>query len=159
QSLGGRRPPAGIPDQHQEHVRLMLDILVLACWTDSTRSATLMLGDAQTGRDFSFLDGAKGGFHKLSHHRADPTQRAQYERIGTWHVEQLAYLLERMQGLDEGGSSLLDNSMIMFGSSLKDGNRHDEHNLPLILAGSGAGTIRPGRRVRAAEDTPLCNLY
>ena len=136
-----------------------MDVLLLAFWTDTTRISTLMLGDAQTGRDFSFLEGVKGSFHKLSHHRDDLQVRDQYERIGTWHVQQLAYLLERMQGLDEGGSTLLDNCMLMFGSSLKDGNKHDNHDLPILLAGKAGGAIRPGRRIREEEDTPLCNLY
>lgn len=153
------RPPAGIPDNHEEHVRLMMEVLVLAFWTDTTRISTLMLGDAQTGRDFSFLDGVKGSFHKLSHHRDDPRVRDQYERIGTWHVEQVAWMLERMKGLDEGGSSLLDNCQILFGSSLKDGNKHDNHDLPLMIAGKAGGRIRSGRRIRAGKDTPMCNLY
>lgn len=153
------RPPEGVPKDHQEHVRLMLDILTLAFWTDSTRISTLMLGDAQTGRDFSFLEGVTGSFHKLSHHREKKDVRDQYERICTWHVEQVAYFLEKLKSLSEGDSSLLDNCQILFGSSLKDGNRHLENNLPLILAGRGAGTIRSGRRIRATEDTPLCNLY
>lgn len=153
------RPAAGIPDDHKEHVRLMMDVLLLAFWTDTTRISTLMLGDAQTNRNFSFLDGVRGNFHKLSHHRNDPSVRDQYERIGTWHVEQLAYLLERMQSLDEGGTSLLDNSMLMFGSSLKDGNEHNNHDLPILLAGRAGGAIRSGRRIRAEADTPLCNLY
>ena len=153
------RPAAGIPDDHKEHVRLMMDVLLLAFWTDTTRISTLMLGDAQTSRDFSFLDGVKGNYHKLSHHRNDPRVRDQYERIGTWHVEQLAYLLERMKGLDEGGSSLLDNSMVMFGSSLKDGNEHNNHDLPIVVAGKAGGAIRSGRRIRSEEDTPMCNLY
>ena len=157
--LNIHRPAPGIPDDHQDHVRLMMDVMLLAFWTDSTRISTLMLGDAQTGRDFSFLDGVKGGFHKLSHHRDDVRVRDQYQRIGTWHVEQLAYLLERMQGLDENGSSLLDNSMLMFGSSLKDGNKHDNHDLPILIAGKAGGAIRSGRRIRSPEDTPLCNLY
>ncbi|MBK9169985.1 MAG: DUF1552 domain-containing protein [Bryobacterales bacterium] len=153
------RPGAGIPDTHQEHVRLMLDILVLAFWTDTTRIATFMFGDAQTGQDYSFLPGVKGGFHSLSHHLNEPAKREQYEKIVNWHMEQLAYFLGRAKGLDEGGTSLLDNSMILFGSSLKDGNRHDPENLPLLLAGRGKGTLRPGRRLRAAEKTPLCNLH
>ena len=82
-----------------------------------------------------------------------------YETIINWHMNQAAYFLERMRGLDEGGSSLLDNSMVMFGSSLRDGNIHDPSNLPLILAGRAKGALRPGRRVRAQPDTPLCNLY
>ncbi len=153
------RPAVGIPDVHQEHLRLMLDIMVLAFWTDSTRVATFMMGNAQTGRNFSFLDGVKGSFHSISHHRNQPEMLAQYERIGTWHVEQVAYLLERMRTLDEGGTSLLHNSQVLFGSTLKDGNSHDPHDLPLLLAGGGCGAIRPGRRLRARPDTPLCNLY
>lgn len=157
--LGVSRPAPGIPDSHEEHVRLMLDILLLAFWTDTTRVATFMYGDAQTGRDFSFLDGVNGSFHGISHHRNEPERRAMYETIINWHTSQTAYFLERMRRLDEGGSSLLDNSMVLFGSSLRDGNIHDPSNLPLILAGRAKRALRPGRRVRTAPDTPLCNLY
>ena len=153
------RPGPGIPDTRAEHLRLMLDILVLSFWTDSTRIATMMMGDAQSGQDYGFLPGVRGSFHGLSHHRNIPEQRAQYEKIVTWHTEQLAYFLNRMKSLDEGGKSLLDNSMILFGATLKDGNRHDPENLPVLLAGRGKGTLRPGRRVRFAEKTPLCNLH
>lgn len=153
------RPGPGIPETHKEHVRLMLDILILAFWTDSTRIATFMFGNAQTGRNFSFLTGVSGSFHSISHHRNKPDKLTQYETIGTWHIEQFAYFLERMKSLDEAGTSLLDNSMVFFGSTLKDGNRHDPHDLPLILAGRGGGSVRPGRRIRYKRDTPLCNLY
>lgn len=153
------RPSPGIPEDTKEHARLLLDILLLAFWTDSTRIATFMFGDAQTNRDFSFLDGVKGNFHQISHHREDPDKRTQYETIINWHVEQVAYVLEKMRGLDEGGTSLLDNSIVLFGSSLKDGNKHDPKNLPLLLAGRGKGTLRPGRRLRAKPDTPFCNLH
>jgi hypothetical protein len=154
------RPPAGIPSQHIDHVRLMLDIMVLAFWTDTTRISTLMFGNAQTGRNFSFIDGVtEGSFHGISHHRNEPGRIAQYEKIGTWHIEQLAYVIDRMRGLSEGDSTLLDNSMVFFGSTLRDGNKHDTENLPLILAGRGGGTIRAGRRLTAPERTPLCNLF
>jgi hypothetical protein len=153
------RPAAGIPQSHAEHLRLMLDILVLAFWTDTTRIGTFMMGDAQSGVDYSFLPGVKGSFHSLSHHGNVAETRDQYEKIVTWNVEQAAYFLNRLKSLDEGGTSLLDNSMIMVGGSIKDGNRHTEENLPLLLAGRGKGTIRPGRRLRAAAKTPLCNLY
>jgi hypothetical protein len=153
------RPVAGIPDSHEQHMRLMLDILVLSFWTDSTRIATFMFGDAQSGQDYSFLEGVKGSFHGLSHHRDEEATRRQYEKIVTWHMEQLAYFLGKMKGLDEGGTSLLDNSMIVFGATLKDGNRHDPENLPVLLAGRGKGTLKPGRRVRADVKTPLCNLH
>jgi hypothetical protein len=153
------RPVAGIPTSHLEHVRLMLDIMVLAFWTDSTRVATFMMGDAQSSHDYSFLPGVKGNFHGLSHHRDLPETRAQYEAIINWHTEQIAYLLTKMKGLKEGDGSLLDHSMVLFGSSLKCGNRHIEENLPLLLAGRGNGTLRPGRRVRFEKKTPFCNLH
>jgi len=153
------RPAAGLPDSHEQHVRLMLDLMVLAFWTDSTRVATFMFGDAQSGQDYSFLSGVKGNFHGLSHHRNEEPARQQYEKIINWHTTQLAYFLGKVKGLDEGGTSLLDNSMIVFGATLKDGNRHDPEDLPILLAGRGKGTLKPGRRVRAAVKTPLCNLH
>jgi hypothetical protein len=153
------RPAPGIPETHKEHVRLMLDILTLAFWSDTTRIGSFMFGDAQTMQDYSFIEGVKGGFHSLSHHGNVPEVRTQYEKIVTWHSEQLAYFLNRVKSLDEGGTSLLDNSMIMYGASLKDGNQHLVEDLPILIAGRGKGAIKPGRRLRAPEHTPLCNLY
>ncbi|EMI25490.1 DUF1552 domain-containing protein [Rhodopirellula europaea] len=153
------RPGPGLPEQHIEHVRLMMDIMVLAFWTDSTRVATFMMGNAQTGRNFSFIDGVNSSFHGISHHRNEPDRIVEYERIGTWHVEQYAYLIDRMRSLKEGDSTLLDNSMVMFGSTIRDGNKHDIENLPLLLAGRGGGVVRTGRRLVAPEKSRLCNLY
>jgi len=153
------RPGPGIPESHQEHVRLMLDIMVLAFWTDTTRISTFMLGNAQTGRNFSFLDGVRGSFHGLSHHRNEEKERQQYEKIVLWHLTQYAYLIDRMRRLDEGGRSLLDNSLVMYGSSIKDGNSHQEEDLPLLLAGKGGGSFKTNRRITAPKETPLCNMY
>jgi hypothetical protein len=153
------RPEAGVPQSHEEHVRLMLDIFILAFWSDTTRIGTFMFGDAQSNKDYSFLSGVRGGFHSISHHGNNPAAKEQYGKIIDWHMEQMAYFLGKVKNLDEGGTSLLDNSMIMFGGSLKDGNLHSVENLPLILAGKGKGTLRPGRRLRAPEQTPVCNLY
>ena len=153
------RPAPGIPATHAEHLRLMLDIFLLAFWTDTTRIGTFMLGDAQSPVDYSFLPGVKGNFHGISHHGEDPEKKEMYGRIINWNIEQVAYFLNRMKSLDEGGKSLLDNSMVMFGGTLKDGNRHTVSNLPLLLAGRAKGALRPGRRLRAPEHTPLCNLY
>jgi len=153
------RPAPGIPDTHAEHLRLMLDMFVLAFWSDSTRIGTFMLGDAQSSVDYSFLSGVKGAFHSLSHHGDKPETRDQYEKIVTWNIEQAGYFLNRLKNLDEGGTSLLDNSMILLGATIRDGNRHTEENLPLLLAGRGKGSLRPGRRLRAPAKTPLCNLY
>lgn len=155
------RPDAGIPEDHETHVRLMLDILTLAFWTDSTRVATFMFGNAQTGRSFGFLDGVSGSFHGLSHHRREEKPLDMYCRVVNWHMRQVAYLIERMDGLSEGDGhgSLLDNAMVLFGSTLKDGNSHDPRDLPLLLAGGGQGRLSPGRRIRYEAETPLCNLY
>ena len=154
------RPGPGIPLEHIEHLRLMLDIMVLAFWTDSTRIATFMIGEAQSDRRFGFLDGVGGtSWHGLSHHRNEANTLAQYEKIATWHVAQFAYLVDKLRSLKEGQTSVLDNSMILFGATIRDGNKHDIKNLPLLVAGRGGGTIRPGRRLRAEPDTPLCNLH
>ena len=152
------RPGPGIPEDFTEHTRLMLDILVLAFWTDTTRVATHMFGNAQTGRNFSFLDGVTGSYHGISHHKNEPGGIERYVRINHWHTEQLAYLLGRMHELREADGTLLDHSQVLFGSTIKDGNAHQEKDLPLILAGRGNGAYRPGRRIRFAEDTPLCNV-
>jgi len=144
---------------HTNHVRLMLDIMFLAFWTDSTRISSFMFGNAVSGRSFSFLDGVEGGHHQISHHENKEDKLTQYARINQWHVEQLAYLLERLHSTPEGQGTLLDNSMILFASGFRDGNRHDPHNLPLILAGRAGGTINPGRHLVYERNTPLCNLY
>jgi hypothetical protein len=153
------RPGPGIPTSRPEHMRLMMDIMVLALWSDTTRIGTFMTADAQTNADFSFLPNVRGGMHTLSHHAEEAEKKRQYEACVTWHVEQVAYFLKKLKSLDEGGKSLLDNSMVMFGCGIKCGNLHLEHNLPIAVAGRGKGTLRPGRRVRFAPETPLCNLY
>jgi hypothetical protein len=142
-----------------EHVRMMLDLMVLGFWSNSTRVTTFMFANAVSGRNFSFLEGVKGGHHEISHHKNDGEQLRQYARINQWHIEQYAYLLEKMQGIKEPGGSLLDNSMILFGAGMRDGNAHDPNNLPLILAGKAGGTIKTGRYLHQKEPTPLANLY
>jgi hypothetical protein len=154
---GGRRGGS----DHSEHVRLMLDMMVLAFWSDSTRVSTFMFGNAVSPRNFSFLPGVSGGHHEISHHQNKPESLAQYQKINQWHVEQLAYMLGRMKEIKEGddGSTLLDNSMVLFGSCMRDGNAHDPKNLPLLMAGRGGSTIATGRHLVYERGTPLCNLY
>jgi len=144
---------------HTQHVRLMMDIMVLAFWTDSTRVGTFMFGNAVSGKNFSFLDGVKGGFHEISHHQNNGKQMEQYKRINIWHMQQYAYMLNRMKKIDDGGRSLLSNSMILCGSPLRDGNKHEPRNVPTVLAGQGGGTVKTGRHLTTAKDTPLCNLW
>ncbi|MCM8531890.1 MAG: DUF1552 domain-containing protein [Lentisphaeraceae bacterium] len=152
-------PEAKIPKDHEKHVRLMLDVMLLAFWTDTTRVSSLMLGNAQSDKGYSFLPGVEGSHHELSHHREKPEVLNQYKQIVHFNMRQVAYFLEKMKQMNEGHGSLLDNSMVLFGSSIKDGNRHSEKNLPLILAGKAGGRVRSGRRLTSAPETPLCNLY
>ncbi|RMG15979.1 MAG: DUF1552 domain-containing protein [Bacteroidetes bacterium] len=142
-----------------EKVRLMLDIMVLAFWSDASRVGTFMFGNAASGRNFSFLEGVRGSFHSISHHQDDPRRMKQYELINRWHIEQVAYFLNRLQSIPEGDGSLLDHSMVLFGSGLRNGNKHAEENLPIILAGGGGGRIRSGQHLTFPENTPLANLY
>lgn len=144
---------------HTEHTRLMMDLMALAFWTDSTRVSTFMFGNSVSGRSFSFLDGVKGGHHEISHHENHADKLEQYTRINRWHVEQYAYFLDRLRSFKEGDGTVLDNSMILFGAGMRDGNAHSPRNLPILLAGRGGGTLATGRHLSYAKNTPLCNLY
>ena len=149
----------GTPKDFREHIDVMLDLMVLAFQTDSTRVCSFMFANDVSGRNFSFLDEVKGGHHELSHHENNEDKIKQYQKINRWHVEQFARMIGKMKAIKEGESNLLDNSMIMFGSSFSDGNRHDPDNLPILLAGRGGGTIKPGRHLAAEGQVPVCNLY
>ncbi len=144
---------------HTEHVRLMLDIMALGFWTDSTRVSTFMFGNAVSSKSFSFLPGVSGAHHETSHHENNEQKLAEYKRINAWHVEQYAYFLNKLRSIKEGQGTLLDNSMVLFGAGMRDGNKHDPHNLPLVLAGKGGGTVATGRHLLYERNTPLCNLY
>jgi len=145
--------------RHQEHVKLMLDLMVLAFYTDSTRVSSFMFGNSVSGRDFSFVDGVKGGFHEISHHENHADKLEMYRRINRWHSEQLAYFLDRLASLKEGEGSLLDNCLILHGAGIRDGNRHAPENLPLVLAGRGGGSVSPGRHLVYESKTPMANLH
>lgn len=153
---GERRRGTG---DHSEHVRLMMDLIALAFWSDSTRVASFMFGNEVSNRNFTFVDGVRGSHHQISHHKREADALEQLHLINRWHVEQYAYLLDRLKEIKEGDSNLLDNSMILFGCGFSDGDRHDPKNLPLVLAGKGGGTLATGRHVFYDRNTPLCNLY
>ncbi|QDT09292.1 DUF1552 domain-containing protein [Planctomycetes bacterium K23_9] len=149
----------GIPSEFPQHIDLMLDLIILAFRTDSTRVASFMFANDVSGRNFSFLDGVKGSHHELSHHENNEKKIAQYQKINQWHVARFARMLEKMKAITEGDGTLLDNSMVMFGSSFSDGNRHDPDNLPILLAGKAGGAIKSGQHLAAEGQVPLCNLY
>lgn len=142
-----------------EKTRLMMDIMALAFWSDASRVTTFMFGNSVSNRNFSFLDGVHGGHHSISHHMEKPETLEEYVRITQWHVEQYAYFINKLKSIKEGDKTLLDNSMIMFSSDLRDGNRHSPRNLPILLAGKGGGKIKSGQNLIFEKETPLANLY
>lgn len=142
-----------------EKVKLFMDLMVLAFWSDATRVTTFMFGNSVSGRNFSFLEGVNGGFHSISHHKDDPRRLDQYETINRWHIEQYGYFLRKLDAIKEGDGTLLDNSMVLFGSGLRNGNAHSPFNLPIVLAGKGGGTLKTGQNLVFEENTPLANLY
>ena len=170
------RPSAGVPEDYREYMRLLFDMIVLAFWADATRVSTFMLDHGQSNRYFNFIDGVQGTWHALSHWKdasgntedddgitswgSPAEKREQYNLVTKWHHEQVAYFLGRLKSIKEAdGRSLLDNSMILYGSNLADGHEHSEKNLPLLLAGRGGGTVHSGRAIRFRRDTSLSNLH
>jgi len=142
-----------------EKTRLMLDIMALAFWSDASRVSTFMFGNSVSDRNFSFLEGVRGNHHSISHHMNKEEALEEYIRISAWHVEQYAYFLNRLQNIKEGDKTLLDNSMILFSSDLRDGNRHSPRDLPIVLAGNGGGKLKTGQNLIFDKETPLANLY
>jgi hypothetical protein len=154
--------PKGIPKEDvQDHIRLMMDLLVLAFQTDLTRVATFPIANDGSNRPYRMI-GVSEGHHELSHHGKDPKKLEKIKKINSFHIEQFAYLLGRLQSVKESnGTSLLDNSMIVYGSGIGDGDRHNHDDLPILLAGKGGGSIEGGRHLvyPKRSDTPLMNLY
>ncbi|MHB8900860.1 MAG: DUF1552 domain-containing protein [Thermoguttaceae bacterium] len=150
--------PAGRPADFADHIRLMMDLMVLAMQTDSTRIMSYMFTNAGSNRSYSEIDVA-AGHHNLSHHGNDPEKQAQISKINRYHVSIFCHFLDRLAAVPDGDGTLLDHSLLMYGSGLADGNRHDHDNLPILLAGGACGTVRPGRHVRYTKETPLANLY
>lgn len=159
----GQRPapgaarPGGIPEDLREHIRLMLDLLALAFQADATRIATFMFANEASNRAYPFLN-VPDGHHDLSHHGRDPKKFEKIRTINRFHVEQLAYLLGKLRSMKEGDSTLLDQVMIVYGSGISDGDRHNHDDLPILVAGRGGGTIRTGRHIQY-NALPLNNLY
>ncbi len=150
--------PAGIPREYEEHVRLMYDLMAVAFQTDTTRIATFMVGNAGSNRSYHEV-GVKSGWHQLSHHRRDKKKMQEIQRIDQYLIEQFAYFLDKLNAIKEKEGTLLDNSMIVYGSGISDGDRHQHHDLPIVLAGGGGGTIQTGRHVVYKDETPLNNLF
>ena len=151
-------PDHSIPSDFGEHARIMMDLMTLAFQTDSTRVATLLLALEQSPRAYPEI-GIPEAHHGLTHHQGDPEKIAKVLEINCFHIQQFAYLLGKLKSTPDGDGTLLDHVMITYGSGLSDGNAHDHADLPLVLAGRGGGTLKPGRLVRHPKETPMANLF
>jgi hypothetical protein len=156
--VAGIERPAGIPEDFDEHLRLMCDLMVLAFQTDSTRAASFMVTKEATDRNYPWL-GFTDGHHELSHHGNDEEKNRKLREIDRYHIAILAYMVERMMAVEEAdGTTLLDNSMVLYGSGISDGDRHDHVNLPVIVLGKGGGGLRTGQSLKCRVETPMSNL-
>lgn len=149
--------PDGIPVEFSDHAQLMFSLMALAFQTDITRISTFMLAREGSNRPYREI-GVPEGHHGLSHHRNDPVLMDKVARINRYHMEQFAYFLRKLKATPDGDGSLLDHTMIVYGSGISDGNRHNHDNLPVLLAG-GSRLFRTGRHIRLRDETPVANLY
>lgn len=157
-AVSGKAIPSGIPADYGEHIRLMGDLMVLAFQTDVTRVSTFVLANEGSNKSYAFIE-VPEGHHDLSHHGNDAAKHEKIKKINRFHIEQFAYVLRKLKSITDGEGSLLDNCQIVYGSGIGDGNAHNHDNLPVLLAGRGAGTLSPGRHIRYENGTPLNNLY
>ncbi len=158
------RPAEQVPQNVPEHMKLMLDLIVLAFQMDKTRVVTLMLNNDLSQMNFRFIEGVRGALHlDLTHNGKAPELEAMYLKTNQFHVQQFTYLIERLKAIDEGGTSLLDNSLLMFASSLFDGDSHGADQLPIVLAGKAGGTLQTGRVLdyldKGNDNRRACSLY
>ncbi len=159
EQIGMAHPkPAGVPRDYAEHVRLLGDMMVLAFQADLTRICTFMLANDGSNRGFGAI-GISEGHHDISHHGLDPGKLEKKRQIDRYQVAQLAYIHKKMKSVDELDGSLLDNTMLVYGGGISDGDRHNHDDLPILLCGRGAGTIKSGVHRRFPHNTPMNNLF
>jgi hypothetical protein len=157
-AAGHAAPPAGVPHEYAEHIRLLHDVVKLAFETNTTRVASIMIGNEGSNRSYPSID-VPDGHHDCSHHGRDAAKQAKIAKIDRFHTEQLAYLLGQLAAVKEGDGTLLDSTLVVYGSAIGDGDAHNHDQLPILLAGGAAAGIASGRHVRYPHDTPLANLY
>jgi hypothetical protein len=149
--------PRAIPEEFADHCKLMADLMVVAFQTDMTRVVTFMMAREGSNRSYRVIE-VPDGHHSCTHHQNDPEKIAKTEKINAYHVKNFAYLIDRLDKTPDGDGSLLDHSMVLYGSSISDGNAHTHHDLPLVLVGGGNGQIKGGRHTRYKPLTPMNNL-
>jgi hypothetical protein len=149
--------PVGIPEAFDEHFKILFDLQVLAFKADITRVITMMYARDTSGAVYP-QSGVRDGFHVASHHSNVRANMDKYALINKYHVQLLAYFLEKLRATPDGDGNLLDQSMILYGSSMSNGNQHDHDPLPILLAGAAAGQLKGGRHITYAPHTPMSNL-
>lgn len=149
--------PIGVPDSFDEHCKLMMDLEVIAFQADLTRVISFMMAREGSNRSYRSI-GVADGHHSVTHHQNDKEKIEKVAKINTHHVQMFAYLLDKLRSTPDGDGNLLDHSMIVYGSSIADGNAHTHVDLPIVLAGGGAGQIKGGRSIRYPKNTPMTNL-
>jgi len=150
--------PDGIPVAFADYISLMFDLQVAAFRSDLTRVSTLMIGREGSMRTYPEINIADS-HHPLTHHRNNPEFIEKVTQINTFHTTQFARFLGKLKSTSDGDGSLLDNSLVVYGSGISDGNRHTHENLPLLVAGRGGGSVKPGRHIAYGQETPVSNLY
>ncbi|HKD08253.1 MAG TPA: DUF1552 domain-containing protein [Bryobacteraceae bacterium] len=149
--------PVGIPETFEEHAKLMADLMVIAWQTDMTRVITFMMAREGSNRSYREI-GVPDGHHSVTHHQNDPEKIAKTQKIDEHHVKSFAYLVKRLNETQDGDGTLLDHTLLLYGSSIRDGNVHDHHDLPLVLVGGKSADIKGGRHLRYKPETPMTNL-
>ena len=147
-----------IPSDYGEHIRLMGDLMVLAFQTDTTRVSTFMFANEGSNRSYKSI-GVSDGHHEMSHHQRNPEKLEALRKINTFHTTQLAYILNKMNSVSEGDKTLLENSMVLYGAGICDGDRHNHDDLPLLMAGKAGGKISSGKHLKFNNGTPMSNLF
>jgi Protein of unknown function (DUF1552) len=150
--------PTGVPAAYADHARLMFDLQVLAMQADVTRVMTFQLARETSNRTYPEI-GVSDPHHPLTHHGNDAEKIAKMAKINAFHVSLFAYYLEKLKATKDGDGTLLDNSLVLYGSGMGNPNIHDHVNLPIVVAGGAAGKVKGGRHIRYAEPTPLANLH
>jgi hypothetical protein len=149
--------PVGVPESFDEHFKIMFDLQVLAFRAEITRVATLMYARDTSGAVYP-QSGIRDGFHVASHHSNNRANMDKFALINKYHVEMLAYFLDKLKSTPDGDGNLLDHSMVLYGSSMSNGNQHDHDPLPVVLAGGASGQLNGGRHMTYAPHTPMSNL-
>jgi hypothetical protein len=150
--------PAGVPREWGEHCRLMMDLTTLAIQSDATRILTFMYANEGSNQTYPEV-GVPEAHHEISHHGKSADKQEKIQKINTYHVSKFAAMIDQFAAIEEPGGKLLDHCLVLYGSGISDGDRHNHNDLPIVLLGKAGGRLKGGQHLRFPENTPLCNLY